>query len=61
MSNPLSHKRLAVLGTGKMGSILLRAFLEKKLIAPKHVAATVRHAERAEPLAAKLGVRGVDR
>jgi pyrroline-5-carboxylate reductase len=56
MSNPLSHKRLAVLGTGKMGSILLRAFLEKKLISPSHVAATVRHTERAEPLAAKLGV-----
>ena len=56
MSNPLSHKRLAVLGTGKMGGILLRAFLEKKLISPKHVAATVRHTERAEPLAAKLGV-----
>jgi pyrroline-5-carboxylate reductase len=56
MSNPLSHKRLAVLGTGKMGGILLRAFLEKKLIAPKQVAATVRHTERAEPLAAKLGV-----
>ncbi len=56
MSNPLSNKRLAVLGTGKMGSILLRAFLEKKLIAPKQVAATVRHQERVEPLAAKLGV-----
>ena len=56
MSNPLSHKRLAVLGTGKMGGILLRAFLEKQLISPKHVAATVRHPERAEPLAAKLGV-----
>ena len=56
MSNPLSHKRLAVLGTGKMGSILLRAFLEKKLISPKQVAATVRHAERTGPLSAKLGV-----
>jgi pyrroline-5-carboxylate reductase len=56
MSNPLSHKRLAVLGTGKMGSILLRAFLEKKLISPKQVAATVRHAERAKALGAKLGV-----
>lgn len=57
MSNPLSHKRLAVLGTGKMGSILLRAFLGKKLISPGHVAATVRHAERTEALSAKLGVR----
>lgn len=57
MSNPLSHKRLAVLGTGKMGSILLRAFLQKKLVSPGHVAATVRHAERAGALAEKLGVR----
>jgi pyrroline-5-carboxylate reductase len=57
MSNLLSHKRLAVLGAGKMGSILLRAFLEKKLISPDHVTATVRHAERAEALAAKLGIR----
>jgi pyrroline-5-carboxylate reductase len=56
MSNPLSDKRLAVLGTGKMGGILLRAFLEKKLISPQQVAATVRHTERAEALAAKLGV-----
>ncbi len=57
MSNPFSNKRLAVLGTGKMGSILLRSFLEKKMISPGHVAATVRHAERAAPLAEKLGVR----
>jgi pyrroline-5-carboxylate reductase len=57
MSNPLSHKRLAVLGTGKMGSILLRAFVQKKLVSPGHVAATVHHADRAEALGAKLGVR----
>jgi pyrroline-5-carboxylate reductase len=57
MSNPFSKKRLAVLGTGKMGSILLRSFLEKKMISPAQVAATVRHAERAAPLAEKLGVR----
>ncbi len=57
MSNPLSHKRLAVLGAGKMGGILLRAFLDQKLVTHSHVAATVRHAERAEPLAKKLGVQ----
>lgn len=56
MNNPLSHKRLAVLGAGKMGGILLRAFLDQKLVSPSHVAATVRHAERAEALGKKLGV-----
>lgn len=57
MSNPLSHKRLAVLGAGKMGGTLLRAFLDQKLVSPSHVTATVRHAERAEALAKKLGVK----
>src|SRR5690242_12702220 len=57
MSNPLSHKRLAVLGAGKMGGILLRAFLDQKLVSPGHVSATVRHAERAERLGKELGVR----
>jgi pyrroline-5-carboxylate reductase len=47
MTNPLSHKRLAVIGAGKMGGILLRAFLDQKLVSPGHVAATVRHADRA--------------
>src|SRR5438309_2385761 len=57
MSNPLSHKRLAVLGAGKMGGILLRAFLDQKLVSPGPVTATVRHAERAEKLGKELGVR----
>jgi pyrroline-5-carboxylate reductase len=56
MSNPLAHKRLAVLGAGKMGGILLRGFLGQKLIAPSQVSATVRHAERAEALAKELGI-----
>lgn len=56
MSNPLGHKRLAVLGAGKMGGIVLRAFLEKKLAAPSHVVATVRHPERAAALAKQLGI-----
>ena len=46
MSNPLSHKRLAVLGAGKMGSILLRAFLGQKLVSASHAAVTVKHADR---------------
>jgi pyrroline-5-carboxylate reductase len=39
-----------------MGGTLLRAFLDQKLVSPSHVTATVRHPERAEALAKKLGV-----
>ncbi|HVB35494.1 MAG TPA: pyrroline-5-carboxylate reductase [Patescibacteria group bacterium] len=42
--------RVAVLGAGKMGGILLGAFLEQKLFPAKNVFATVHHAERIEPL-----------
>ena len=52
----LSEKRVAVLGAGKMGGILLKAFLEKKLLAPKLTTATVQHEERANALAKKLGI-----
>jgi len=57
MSNPLAHKKLAVLGAGKMGGILLRAFLKQKLVSPGHVSATVKHAERAAALGKELHVR----
>jgi pyrroline-5-carboxylate reductase len=57
MSNPLSHKHLAVLGAGKMGGILLRAFLRQKMVSASHASVTVRHAERATALAKELGVR----
>jgi pyrroline-5-carboxylate reductase len=57
MKNTLSDKRLAVLGAGKIGGILLRAFLEQKLVTPKQVHATVLHAEKARALAEQLGVR----
>jgi len=39
-----------------MGGILLRAFLEQKLVQPKRVYATVRHAEKARALARQLGI-----
>jgi len=57
MTNPLAHKKLAVLGAGKMGGILLRAFLNKELISRSQAVATVRHAERAEALGKQLGIR----
>ena len=52
----LSEKKLAVLGAGKLGGILLRAYLKQGLFKPKNVAATVKHGEKAAALAKELGV-----
>ena len=52
----LSDKKLAVLGAGKLGGILLRAYLKQGLFKPKNVAATVKHGEKAAALAKELGV-----
>ena len=49
--------RVAVLGAGKMGGILLKAFLNNALVAPGRMVATVAHAERARALSESLGVR----
>ncbi len=56
MGFDLSGKRVAVLGAGKMGGILLKALLEKGLLSPKMTFATVQHEDRARALAQKLGV-----
>jgi pyrroline-5-carboxylate reductase len=48
--------RVAVLGTGKMGGILLQAFLKNNLLLPEQIFATVQHAERAKALSAQFGV-----
>ena len=56
MSSKLSESRLAVLGAGKLGGILLRAYLKQGLFVSNRVAATVRHAERAAALAHELGI-----
>jgi len=48
--------RVAVLGAGKMGGILLQAFLKNNLVAPEQIFATVHHAERAQALSAQFGV-----
>ena len=50
MASDLSGKRVAVLGAGKMGGILLKALLEKRLLSPKATVATVQHEERARAL-----------
>lgn len=56
MTTKLTDKKLAVLGTGKLGGILLRAYLKQGLFSPKRVASTVRHEEKAAALAKELGV-----
>ena len=52
----LPHIRVAVLGAGKMGGILLQAFLKQNLFAPDQIHATVAHAERAVALSTQWGV-----
>src|SRR3981081_1068437 len=56
MSQKLVGKRLAVLGTGKLGGILLRAYLKQGLFDAGRVAAAGEHAEKAASLATELGV-----
>jgi pyrroline-5-carboxylate reductase len=51
-----SSKTVAILGCGKMGSILLEAFLRKGLLQPGQIRATLAHADRAAALAAKFDV-----
>jgi pyrroline-5-carboxylate reductase len=48
--------KIAILGTGKMGGILLQAFLKNNLFAPEQIFATVHHAERAQALSAQFGI-----
>lgn len=55
MTQKLADKKLAVLGVGKLGGILLRAYLKQELFAPKRVTATVAHAEKAAALSKELG------
>jgi pyrroline-5-carboxylate reductase len=56
MTHKLSGQKLALLGGGKLGTILLRGLLKQGLFAPKDVVVTVRHAERAAALANELGI-----
>jgi pyrroline-5-carboxylate reductase len=56
MTSKLSDKKLAVLGAGKLGGILLRAYLKQGLFRAKNVTATVKHSEKAAAIAKELGV-----
>jgi pyrroline-5-carboxylate reductase len=48
--------RIAVLGAGKMGGILVQAFLRCGLFPPEHVSATVAHPARAIALSKQFGI-----
>jgi pyrroline-5-carboxylate reductase len=56
MTLKLSDKKLAVIGAGKLGGILLRAYLKQGLFVPNRVTATMRHPERAAALAKEMGI-----
>lgn len=48
--------RLAVIGLGKLGGILLRAFLDRNLLSRRQVTASVAHPDKAEILSRQFGV-----
>jgi pyrroline-5-carboxylate reductase len=56
MKEDLTQLRVAILGAGKMGGILLQAFLKQQLFTPEQIIATVAHEERAGVLSAQWGV-----
>jgi len=57
MGNDLAGKKVAFLGAGKMGGIILQALLKSGMLSPKSTYATVAHEERAKALATKLKVK----
>jgi pyrroline-5-carboxylate reductase len=57
MANPLAGKKVAFLGAGKMGGIILQALLTHGLLSAKSTSATVAHADRAKALSKKLKVK----
>lgn len=52
----LKRAKVAVLGAGKMGGILLQAFLKEKILRPDQLIATVAHQDRALALSAQWGI-----
>lgn len=56
MAKSLSDKQFAILGAGKMGSILLRAWLKQGLVTPRRVVATVAHTDKSQKLSSELGI-----
>ncbi len=56
MKKAMTKKKVAFLGLGKMGGILLRALFKKNVLLPKNTVATVRHPEKAQELSQELGI-----
>jgi pyrroline-5-carboxylate reductase len=56
MAQTGSQLRLAVLGAGKMGGILIEAFVKQKLVAPRNIFATVHHPNADRRNGAKLSL-----
>lgn len=56
MANNLPNKKVAVLGAGKLGGMLLQALLRQGLLSKGLTRATMRHAEKARALGEKLGI-----
>lgn len=52
----METKRIAVIGLGKLGGILVKAFMERRLTFPDRVRATVRHERRLEQLQQEYGI-----
>jgi pyrroline-5-carboxylate reductase len=52
----IPNLRVAILGAGKMGGILLQAFLKNNLLLSDQLFATVQHPDRALALSAQFGV-----
>jgi pyrroline-5-carboxylate reductase len=57
MAHSNSGMRLAVLGAGKMGGILIEAFVKQRLVPAQNIFATVQHPARERKNGAALGVR----
>jgi pyrroline-5-carboxylate reductase len=57
MANELAGRKVAFLGAGKMGAIILQALLKNGLLTAKSTWATVAHEERAQALASKLKIK----
>src|SRR5689334_24232041 len=49
------QKKLALLGCGKLGTILLQGFLERRLVGKDEVIATVQHEDRCRSLSESMG------
>jgi pyrroline-5-carboxylate reductase len=57
MAMKVPKRKVAVLGAGKLGSILVQALLKAELLSRDNIRATVRHTERADALKNKLHIR----